>query len=442
MMTNGEGRKQHLVFRYRPLDSEDAGGGRGGRAGGAGSGAISATKPLFLTTMNDDTRASGFYRRRSRRHGGAGEDHDDRQAGRRPHQSASDADIVVFTEQDFDVFPIFWVSDTNFATPQKVSDANPQQAEFMWGKSEKIQYTNTDGKMLDAILIKPENFDPTKKYPMMVYIYEGSRRRLHDYWRPNAGTSINATCYVSNGYLVLVPDIVYDDRYPGAERDEVRAAGDSSRGRQGLHRRKGDRHPGPLVGRLSDRVHGDADEPLQGRRSRRAGVEHGQRLRRHPLGHRAAARVPVRKTQSRIGATLWEAPMQFIENSPIFMADRVQTPLMIICTTTPTTRCRGTRASSFTWRSAASARRRYMFNYNGQPHGLRDRDGHEGLDRAHGRVLRPLHDRQAAPDWMDKGVPYLQKGTRDVLGLFKKPVVDRGRRTRAAGASERSHPSS
>ena len=62
MVTNGEGRKQHLVFRYRPIDSDEPSTGRGGRAGGAGSVAIPSTKPLFLTTTNDDTRASGFYR--------------------------------------------------------------------------------------------------------------------------------------------------------------------------------------------------------------------------------------------------------------------------------------------------------------------------------------------------------------------------------------------
>ena len=63
---------------------------------------------------------------------------------------AKNADVVVFTEQTFDEFPDLWVSDTNFASPQKVSNANPQQAEFVWGKAEKIKYINGDGKVLDA----------------------------------------------------------------------------------------------------------------------------------------------------------------------------------------------------------------------------------------------------------------------------------------------------
>ena len=65
------------------------------------------------------------------------------------------------------------------------------------------------------MLIKPDNFDPTKKYPMMVYIYEELSQGLHSYRAPNPGTSINITRYVSNGYVVLQPDIVYETGYPG-----------------------------------------------------------------------------------------------------------------------------------------------------------------------------------------------------------------------------------
>ena len=65
------------------------------------------------------------------------------------------------------------------------------------------------------MLIKPDNFDPSKKYPLMVYIYEELSNGLHSYRAPNVGTSINITRYVSNGYVVLEPDIVYETGYPG-----------------------------------------------------------------------------------------------------------------------------------------------------------------------------------------------------------------------------------
>ena len=112
-------------------------------------------------------------------------------------RKAKNADVLVFTESRFEEFPDYWVSDSNFTSPKKVSNANPQQAEFVWGKAENIKYINADGKTLSAMLIKPENFDPTKKYPMMVYIYEELSQGLHQYRAPNVGTSINLTCYVS-----------------------------------------------------------------------------------------------------------------------------------------------------------------------------------------------------------------------------------------------------
>src|SRR5207247_5029044 len=85
---------------------------------------------------------------------------------------AKDADVYVFTLGRVDEFPNLWASSAAFTDMKKVTDANPQQAEFNWGRSELIDYVNADGKKLRAILTRPEDFDPSKKYPMMVYIYE------------------------------------------------------------------------------------------------------------------------------------------------------------------------------------------------------------------------------------------------------------------------------
>jgi hypothetical protein len=298
MVTSGEGRKQHLVFRYRPM-SDDAGGGGGGRGGGGGGRGgggggnatpIPSTKPLLLATTNDDTRASGFYRVALA--GTAAPEKImmiDKAVG--APTKAKNADVVVFTESRFEEFPDLWVSDSNFTSPKKVSSANPQQADYNWGKAEKISYTNTDGKLLDALLIKPENFDPSKKYPLMVYIYEELSDGLHGYRAPAPGTSINVTRYVSNGYVVLEPDIVYGVGHPG--QDAMKCVIPAIH--EGLRRREAGGHPGPLLGRLSNRLHGLAHRRLRRRRGWRRRREHDQRLRRHPLGHGHGARVPVRE---------------------------------------------------------------------------------------------------------------------------------------------------
>jgi hypothetical protein len=123
---------------------------------------------------------------------------------------AQNADTVVFTLSRFEEFPDLWVSDTSFTDMKKVSDANPQAANYLMGRSEIIEYVNADGKKLRALLTRPENFDPAKKYPLMVYIYEELTAGLHAYNAPNVGTSINIPRYVSNGYVLFRPDIVYE----------------------------------------------------------------------------------------------------------------------------------------------------------------------------------------------------------------------------------------
>ena len=199
MLTKGVGRAQQIVFRYLRLDPEEK--------------FVDSTKPLMLRAMDDRSKATGFYRTTFT----TGEPQQvsmfDKQVAF--VAKAKNADAVLITAQRFDEFPDLWLTNGSFESPAKVSGANPQQAGYVWGRSELIDYRNADGKMLRAILTKPENFDPARKYPLMVYIYEELTDALHRYVPPAPGTSINVTRYVSNGYVVLQPDIVYEVGYPG-----------------------------------------------------------------------------------------------------------------------------------------------------------------------------------------------------------------------------------
>src|SRR5262249_40512464 len=87
--------------------------------------------------------------------------------------------------------------------------------DFVWGKAELVRYKNLDGVELSGVLIKPEDFDPHRKYPMIVYIYERLSPTLHHFVPPSAGTAINPTYYASNGHPVVLPDIVHTVGAPG-----------------------------------------------------------------------------------------------------------------------------------------------------------------------------------------------------------------------------------
>ena len=198
-LTDGVGRKEKIQFRYVRLDQQEKG--------------IDATKPMLLRAENEWTRDSGFYR--------------DKIDGGPPEKliitgkyfsqpsKAKDADVYILTASRFNEFPDLLVTSSGFKELKKVSDANPQRAQLLWGNSELVRFKNIDGVPLSAMLIKPENFDPSKKYPMIIYIYETLSENLHRFVDPRPGHSINPSYYASNGYLILEPDIVYTIGHPG-----------------------------------------------------------------------------------------------------------------------------------------------------------------------------------------------------------------------------------
>ena len=158
---------------------------------------------------------------------------------------------------------------------------------LVWGNGELIKYRNADGVELQAALYKPENFDPSKKYPMMVYLYERLSQNVHNFVRPGARPFDQLLLLRQQWLPGADAGHRLHHRASGAERAQVRPAGGAGGGRQGLRQSQRHRDSGPQLGRLPDRVPGDADQPVSRRGGRRAGGEHDQRLRRHSLGQRA-----------------------------------------------------------------------------------------------------------------------------------------------------------
>jgi dipeptidyl aminopeptidase/acylaminoacyl peptidase len=198
-LTDGVGRRDKTVLRYVRLDPKER--------------SIDPAKPLLLHAENEETRDSGFYR--DRINGGLPEK---LLMGPKDYNNptkAKDADVLILTASRFDEFPDVWVTGLNFKDLKKVSNGDAQRAPFNWGSAELVSFKNTDGVPLKGLLLKPDNFDPKKKYPMIVYIYERLTQGLHAFRNPGPGTSINPTFYVSNGYLIFMPDIVYTTGYPG-----------------------------------------------------------------------------------------------------------------------------------------------------------------------------------------------------------------------------------
>ncbi len=112
------------------------------------------------------------------------------------------------------------------------------------------------------------------------------------------------------------------------------------------------------------------------------------------------------KTQSRIGGTPWQYPLRYIENSPIFMVDKISTPLLIL---------HNDADDAVPWYQGIEfylALRRlgkeaYLYTYNGEPHHLRRRPNQKDYAIRMMQFFDYELKGATKPVWMEKGVPYL-----------------------------------
>lgn len=391
-LTDGVGRKEKIEFRYARLDPQEKG--------------IDPSKPLLLRAGNEWTRDSGFYR--DKIDGGMPEKLIMAAKSFNPPTKAKDADVYLLTATTFNEFPDLLVTSPSFKELKKVSDANPQKAQLLWGNSELVRFKNIDGVPLSAMLIKPPNFDPNKKYPMIVYIYETLSENVHRFVDPRPGHSINPSFYASNGYLVLEPDIVYTIGHPGQSAMKCVLPAIQSVVDKGFVDEKaigiqghswGGYQIAYMITQTTRFKAASAGAPVVNMTSAYSGIRWGTGLPRQ---------FQYEHTQSRIGGNLWEAPMLYIENSPVFRADRVQTPLMMI---------HNDADDAVPWYQGIEyylALRRlgkeaYLFSYNGEPHGLRKRQNQKDYTMRLQQFFDHFLKGAPAPEWMVKGIPYLQK---------------------------------
>lgn len=393
-ITEDFGRKNDLSFRYVKIDPDEI--------------TINPNKPMLLQSNNEKTMLSGFYRDKvNRSELPVKLMMADKSFGRRPYK-AKKADRFMFTRSSFDEFPDLWVSDLNFSNPKKVTDLGKQMEPFIWGKAELIDFHSADGKPLKGILIKPDDFDPNKKYPLMVYIYETLHYYLHRFQNPSPGTSVNPSYYVSNGYVMWVPDIEYDTGYPGKDALKCVLPGIQMLIRKGIIDPErigiqghswGGYQIAYMVTQTNIFAAAEAGAPVSNMVSAYSGIRWGSGMVRQ---------FQYERTQSRLGASLWEVPMRYIENSPIFWADKVQTPLLMI---------HNDEDGAVPWYQGIEymmALRRlgkeaYMFNYNGEAHGLRKRVNQEDWTVRMQEFFDHYLKGATAPDWMKNGIKAWEK---------------------------------
>lgn len=400
-LTNG--RDSKTVYRYARLDREER--------------FLDTSKKWLFTTFNEGTKNSGYYEYQPKRKRGK-QLLDGPFSYSRPVKSLN-KNVVLFTRQSFKDFPNLRVSDLTFKKQTIISNANPQQEAYNWGTIELYKFTSLEGKALTGLLVKPENFDPTKKYPMLVNFYERSSDGLHRHRAPSPGrSSINYSFYTSRGYVIFNPDIVYRDGYPGESaynavipgitslvdkgfinKDKIGAQGHSWGGYQVAH----------LATKTDIFAAIESGAPVVNMISAYGGIRWWTGLSRQ---------FQYEHTQSRIGGTPWQYPMRYIENSPIFNIDKINTPILIM---------HNDADGHVPWYQGIeffTALRRlgktsWFLNYNKEPHWPLKMQNRKDFNIRMAQFFDFYLKDAPKPKWMQGGVPAIEKGIHQGYELLK-----------------------
>ena len=392
-MTNGYGRKNKTSLDYVRLDLEKR--------------FINASETVLLRGFNKVTKHAGFFTRN------VAETGDPVQLQMGPYSfnnplKAKNENAFIVQRSNIDANELFASPDMKDMT--QLTDIASQQKDYNWLTVELVKWKMFDGKMSEGMLYKPANFDPKKKYPIIFYFYERNSDNLYNYRAPAPSASIiNVPYFVSNGYLVFDPNIYYKTGEPGqsAYNSVVSAAKylakkpwvDSTR--MAL---QGQSWGGYQIAYLITKTNmfraAGAGAPVANMTSAYGGIRWGAGINRQ---------FQYEKSQSRIGATLWQRPDLYIKNSPLFAADKINTPLLMT---------HNDADDAVPWYQGIeffTALRRlgkkvWLLQYNGEAHNLVERRNRKDLSIRLSQFF-DYYLKDAKPaKWIKDGLPATEKG--------------------------------
>lgn len=315
----------------------------------------------------------------------------------------------VYQKGNFETGNNVWFTSDNFKTEQQITDINPQQRDYNWGTVELVSWTARDGKAVEGLLFKPEDFNPAKKYPVMIYFYERNSDGLYSPRVPAPSRStVNIPYYVSNDYIVFVPDIYYKVGHPGQsaldyilpgcdmlceypwiDGDNMAIQGQSWGGYQVAY----------MITQTDRFKAAGSGAPVSNMTSAYGGIRWGTGVTRQ---------FQYEQQQSRIGKTLWDGFDLYVENSPLFFVPNVKTPVLIM---------HNDKDTAVPWWQGIEffvALRRcgkvaWMLQYNDELHNLSQRKNCKDLTVRMQQFFDHYLKGAPMPDWMEYGVSATEK---------------------------------
>ncbi|MCI0434919.1 MAG: prolyl oligopeptidase family serine peptidase [Gemmatimonadetes bacterium] len=322
---------------------------------------------------------------------------------------AEDAEVYGYVVQTFEDSPDYFVGGPALAGAQQVTRTNPFQSEYAWSpKSELIEFTSAEGKPLQAALHYPANWEPGRKYPMIVYIYEITSNTIHSYSAPSERSAYNQTVWTQDGYFVLKPDIVYRDRNPGLSAvdaivpavEKVVGTGMVDGAKVGLVGHSWGGYQTAFVSTVTNTfAAGVAGAPLTELTSMYLSIYWNS-------GGTDARIFEI--SQGRMEVPPWKDLDSYTANSAVWNIEKMETPLLVTF---------GDKDGAVDWHQGIvmynAARREnkdlVMLVYEGENHGLAKKPNQLDYHRRVTEWFAHYLKGEPAPDWITSGVRFLDK---------------------------------
>ncbi|HEX5025722.1 MAG TPA: prolyl oligopeptidase family serine peptidase [Agriterribacter sp.] len=394
-ITGGQGRKNKTAYRYIRTDPEEM--------------FIVPSQEILLKTFNERNKYAGVATYKMLSNAKMMNVLSGPYAIDYPFDKAKDADVYLYTKESYVNPPDLYVN-TSWQKEVKLSAINPQQSNYNWGTAELFTWKAYNGKPATGIVYKPEDFDPKKKYPAICYFYEKLSDGLYQYIPPTPTPSrLNISFFVSRGYVVFVPDISYTTGHPGKSAFNYIVSGaralakkgwvDSTR--MGLQGQSwGGYQTAYVITQTKLFKAAWAGAPVSNMTSAYGGIRWETGMNRQ---------FQYERTQSRIGATLWQKPQLYIENSPLFYLPKVTSPLVIM---------HNDNDGAVPWYQGIelfTALRRlnkpvWLLNYNGEEHNLVQRKNRKDIQIREQQFFDWQLKGHRPAQWLSDGVPATMKG--------------------------------
>ncbi|HTB13045.1 MAG TPA: prolyl oligopeptidase family serine peptidase [Bryobacteraceae bacterium] len=319
---------------------------------------------------------------------------------------AKRANVFLYTRETVSEYPDYHVA-VNGGPGPKITDANPQQKDFLWSKGSRlIEYTSDKGDKLQGTLYLPANYEQGKSYPTITYIYEKLSQSTNMYPHPTYN-GFNIAAYTSNGYAVLTPDIVYKVNDPGMSAvwcvlPAVKAAiatGVVDAKRVGIHGHSwGGYQTAFLVTQTNMFAAAIAGAPLTDMIAMYNAIYWNTGTANQPI---------FESSQGRFTGSPTENMEAYVRNSPVYHAKNVTTPLIIL---------HNDKDGAVDWTQGIeyfNTLRRMgkpvvMLQYKGENHGLRKPENMKDYTVRMKEFFDYRLSDKEPPKWLIEGVPLLK----------------------------------